>query len=598
MSDVKTTIVERLADDAAAGIFLDRRALLPAVPPPVEDLAALTKSVRAIKTILDAREGQGSSALEEAVTVRKLVELGVQIQIGNVTLGDPLNRPEPPPTVSVGFPIAGNVGYVDPRPVLTSAPLPTNLTVQGAVQTIFVSWDLIDYQNHAFIEVWRNTTNNVATATKLGNSTGLQYVDVTGAMGVTYWYFVRAIAVAEDGSLLTGAYTLGVSGGRGQVGGVDLGPLIVEAGNLANGSVGTTKITDDAVTSQKIVANAVVAGKIAANAIGATQIIADSITGDRIAAATIAGDRIQANTITASNIQAGSITGDRLQANTITAGQIAANTITGSRIAGSTITADKMSVTSLSAITGTMGTLNAGVLTLDNAGGWSYVRSANKWWADATNGFVFAGYAPDSSSFMDVRSGNSYIRMSAGASVGATQEISFNSGQILLRGTDGYFSATNAYVRGDIQATSINASSVGIVNTLNLAGEAVIVPRSTSCGLVQVGALVGRQIMAVALNPGNGSVFLSATIEVMGGGFTPAVTFQFRRDGTPLRTFALADSSGPGYNQTQCITYVDPAPGAASYTYDLFVIRQAAGDVVSGVASGTLFALGVKNTGS
>jgi hypothetical protein len=362
----KTTIVERIADDVVSIGLMDRAVILPAIPPAYEDLPSLTKTVRAIKQVLDAREGQGSSALEEALTVRKLIELGVQIQVGDTLLGNPLNTPAPPTPVTVGFP-TGPVGYVDPRPTLTFAPLPTNLQVQGAVQTVFISWDLIDYQNHAYVEVWRATTNNVSLAVKLGDSRGLQYVDVTAAAGTTYWYFVRAVAVNTDNTPLVGNYTLGVSGGRGQVGGVDLGPLIVEAGNLANGSVGTTKIADDAVTAQKIIANAVVAGKIAANAIGAAQIIAGSITGDRIAAATINADRLQANTITAGQIAAGTITGDRLQANTITAGQIASNTITasqiasatitGDRIAGNTITADKMSVSSLSAITATIGTL-------------------------------------------------------------------------------------------------------------------------------------------------------------------------------------------------------------------------------------------------
>lgn len=77
---------------------------------------------------------------------------------------------------------------------------------------------------------------------------------------------------------------------------------------------------------------------------------------------------------------------------------------------------------------------------------------------------------------VEVYAGTSFIRMATDPSGASDAEINLNNGAIQLRGSDGKLTATNAFVRGDVQATSINAGAVNVVGTLQLQGNAVTVP--------------------------------------------------------------------------------------------------------------------------
>ena len=81
-----------------------------------------------------------------------------------------------------------------------------------------------------------------------------------------------------------------------------------------------------------------------------------------------AGNRLSWDGTTLTIVGEGSgvtnINGGNIQTGTITATQIAANTITAAKIAAGTITADRMNVTSLSAISGNLGTITAGAITI------------------------------------------------------------------------------------------------------------------------------------------------------------------------------------------------------------------------------------------
>jgi hypothetical protein len=125
----------------------------------------------------------------------------------------------------------------DPRPFLTTPPAPTGLAVSGAIKNIILTWDLTPYRNHLYVEVFRNTTNNQASATKIGTSESNIYVDATAAIGQTYYYWVRAVGFNEaDNSTIIGAFnsSAGTAGGRAQVAGVDMASAIIDASKLLN----------------------------------------------------------------------------------------------------------------------------------------------------------------------------------------------------------------------------------------------------------------------------------------------------------------------------------------------------------------------------
>jgi hypothetical protein len=96
------------------------------------------------------------------------------------------------------------------------------------------------------------------------------------------------------------------------------------------------------------------------------------------------------------------------------------------------LNASNITVSYLSALQANLGDITAGNITLGQgyAGSWSYMRTrAAKWWSDGVTGLIAAGYGPTNSFFFDVTAGPSYIRMSDGASVGTSAEISFGYGK-------------------------------------------------------------------------------------------------------------------------------------------------------------------------
>jgi hypothetical protein len=87
-----------------------------------------------------------------------------------------------------------------------------------------------------------------------------------------------------------------------------------------------------------------------------------SVTASQIATNTIVASNIAAGAITANEIATGTITATQIAAGTITAAEIAADAVTATEIAADAVTADKINVASLSAISATLGTVSAGVL--------------------------------------------------------------------------------------------------------------------------------------------------------------------------------------------------------------------------------------------
>lgn len=246
MADVGE-ISDRLAKESASGALdTERQPTAAAIPTPVEDLSSLLRSVKAIKQILDEREGRSGSVLDKGMTLRDLLNEGVvTLQIGqrrlvgrvggSVVVGSPGGA-----DVTVGGG-AGGAGYVDPRPILEIPPAPTALTASGAFKNVILEWRLLDYRNHAYVEIWRNTTDNLGTAVQIGLSTANVYADASVTVGATYYYWVRAVNIENA----IGPYNAvgGTVAGLLLIGNTDLGPLVVEAENIAAKAVDTTKMT-------------------------------------------------------------------------------------------------------------------------------------------------------------------------------------------------------------------------------------------------------------------------------------------------------------------------------------------------------------------
>jgi hypothetical protein len=123
------------------------------------------------------------------------------------------------------------------------------------------------FLNYAYTEIWRSVDNVLGNAVLQGFAPGAVYSDPVGT-SKTYYYWIRFVSQAD----VAGPYnsSTGTIGGTGLVGGVDLGPLIIDATKLAADAVESGKIKDAAITTTKIanlaVGNAAIANLAVNNA--------------------------------------------------------------------------------------------------------------------------------------------------------------------------------------------------------------------------------------------------------------------------------------------------------------------------------------------
>jgi hypothetical protein len=131
--------------------------------------------------------------------------------------------------------------------------------------------------------------------------------------------------------------------------------------------IGTTDITDDAITTPKIATNAITAGKIQADAVTAVKILAGAVTTAKLDAGAVTAAKITAGTITATELATGAITTVKLAAGAVTANELAAGSVTALKIAANTITAaeiaaDAITASELAANAVTAGKIAAGTI--------------------------------------------------------------------------------------------------------------------------------------------------------------------------------------------------------------------------------------------
>lgn len=185
----------RLADEFASGqADLDRSPQTSAIPSPSEDMPSVLRTVRALKTVLDSMQGTGGSVLDKSLSLRDLLDIGALIYSPSTGL----TTSTPVFTTITGGSGGGSGGSYDPTelgPYYTVPPTPTNVEAVGLFQDILVTWDLIQYRNHAFVEVFRNSVDNQGTAVLVATVPDNRYVDTDVTLGASYYYWVRSVNV-------------------------------------------------------------------------------------------------------------------------------------------------------------------------------------------------------------------------------------------------------------------------------------------------------------------------------------------------------------------------------------------------------------------
>jgi hypothetical protein len=278
---------------------------------------------------------------------------------------------------------------------------PTNLTGTAAFQTIFLSWLGPSDADTAYVEVYENSTNNTATATRvatIANRPGAEgtFTRTGLAPNTAKWYWLAALDAAGNRSTWTAGITLTTQ----QVFTQDLSGTLTDAqiaavaaskitGQLTDAqlaAIGAAKITGT-ITATQIADGSIAGTKFASglkpvevvsalpstgNTIGrtvmlttdgklyrytstgwtasvATTDLTGTIGSTQIADGSITSSKIQANTITAGNIAANTITGGQIAADAISAAHIVAGAVTASEIAADAVTAGKIAADAITA---------------------------------------------------------------------------------------------------------------------------------------------------------------------------------------------------------------------------------------------------------
>lgn len=553
------TIGQRISQESADGsLSLTSAPAVPAIPTPGTDLGSIAKAVAAVKQILDLREGRSGSVLDKLLTMRDLIANGVVgINLGSGTISGSS-------AVIAGGTVTGGgtttVGYVDPRPILGTPPTPTALTVFAAFKNIVLTWQLTDYQNKSYVEIWRNTTNALGSATLIGNSTANIYTDASGALGATYWYWVRAVGYDASDNPITGAFNAvsGVSGALLQIGNTDLGPLVVEAANLAAGSVGSTNIQNNAITAVHLAANSIAVGTAAIQNGAIVNAMIGNLAVDDAKIANLSGAKINAGTVTADKIAANSLTASQIQANTIGVGQLNASLLNSDNV------------------------LTRGMTVRDNSGNVILAAGTNLDWSKiggtgkpADNATVGATIGVNLGGQINTSNVSTYI---ASAAIGLAQ---INTASI------GALSAFTANL-GTITSGTITVDASGFVRggqTAYNTGVGFFLGYSSGAYKFSIGNPAGSYMVWDGSNlMFNKPTFDSFTASLSAGDLSVGNT-----------TGTIGYTLGPGYQFYGSRT-VTPSGGRSPYSY-IWIVNNAVGGAVQ-VSDGTTTSATVRISGS
>jgi len=156
----------------------NRRKTLPPIDPSVD--VRLRPVLEALKEIQETGEGVRGDPLDRKLTVRDLVNAG-------------LAKMRPGSLTDITAPDDGEDDGDSAGPIKIP-PRPAEFNAVGGFGYVVLSWKIPkqQYLNHAYTEIWRSETDNLANAEMVGQEAGSLYtdyvrVDTTEPKGFYYW---------------------------------------------------------------------------------------------------------------------------------------------------------------------------------------------------------------------------------------------------------------------------------------------------------------------------------------------------------------------------------------------------------------------------
>ena len=244
---------------------------IPSIPPIPSDVDPKLKTyLNAVDEALKVRLGRTGDPKDRAVTVRELIDTGLAE-----------NFKENPFDPNAGTP--PNTFVPTERVDVTIPPDVTGFSGAGAFQKIILSWDPAQFGNFAFTEVWRHTSNNIGSATRIDTTRASVYAD-TVDLAANFYYWVRHVSTSN----IVGQFTSGINVTTSKVSSSNVTDFFVAdsitaaSGVIADAAIGTAQIDDAAITTAKIDDAAITNAKI--DTLDATKITAGNLSADRIGA--------------------------------------------------------------------------------------------------------------------------------------------------------------------------------------------------------------------------------------------------------------------------------------------------------------------------
>lgn len=133
-----------------------------------------------VKERVDILVGQRGDPLDRAITARDLIDSGIATLPAGANFYSGASN--------------GLIPTSSSDDVLDNIPAPTNLSANGAFENILLTWNMVTYRGHAFTQVYRHTSDDIANATLIAQVAGYTkiYSDPVGE-SASYYYWVRAV---------------------------------------------------------------------------------------------------------------------------------------------------------------------------------------------------------------------------------------------------------------------------------------------------------------------------------------------------------------------------------------------------------------------
>ena len=143
----------------------------------------LKQFAESIKEAVEVRLGRRGDPRDRAITLRELIDSGLAKELTD-------NPFDPNAGVqSIDFEPQTVTDYTIP-------PTPTGFTATAAYTSFTLAWDNPQMSNLAYTEVWRHTSNDVTSATRIDTTSAFVWSEEVG-YNKTYWYWIRHVSTSD-----------------------------------------------------------------------------------------------------------------------------------------------------------------------------------------------------------------------------------------------------------------------------------------------------------------------------------------------------------------------------------------------------------------